>query len=228
MRRFLHFLTLPIFTASLISAAGVAPAQEAIIYDRDDCTGDYRMLYDDVSDLRDMDFDNEANSYRVTSGSWSFYRDADYREENGPKITVTGFSLNANCRNFEDAAETRGFSFPHNRLSAAELISPVSATIMPPGPVAILYDRTNFRGDYRVLTRMVPDFDDIDFDNDAESVRVIRGTWIFYRNEDYGQTGSRPSVMLEPGDYPDIENLPGYAEDYFPQDRMSSAQPIEN
>lgn len=221
----LHLPTVAL-AACLALAAGAAPAQEAIIYDGDNCTGDYRMLYDDVSDLHDMGFDNDANSFRVFSGSWSFYRDADYLEENGPKITLTGYSQNANCRGFDTQAEYRGFSFPDNRLSAAELISPVAASISPPSPVAILYDHTQFAGQYRVLTRMTPDFDDINFDNDAESIRIIRGTWVFYRNEDYGETASRPSVTLGPGDYADIALVPGYPANHFPQDLMSSARPL--
>ena len=223
-----HHLASAALAASLSITAIVASAQEAIIYDGDNCTGDYRMLYDDVRDLHEVGFDNDANSFRVTSGSWSFYRDKDYQERNGPKISVTGFSPNANCFGFDDYAEYRDFSFPDNKLSAAELVSTVSASVSPPGPVAILYDRTQFRGQYRVLTRKTADFDDIDFDNDAESVKVIRGTWIFFRNEDYRQTSSRPSMTLGPGDYADIESVPDYPANHFPQDKMSSALPLQN
>ncbi|MBL4629505.1 MAG: hypothetical protein JKY00_15995 [Roseicyclus sp.] len=228
MQFVIHHLSLATLAVILTLAPFVASAQEAIIYDGDNCTGDYRMLHGDVRDLHAMEFDNTANSFRVFSGSWSFYRDAGYQERNGPMITVTDYTQNAICRGFDHIAASRGFSFPDNRLSAVELIASVSAQKWPPSPVAILYDQTHFRGQYRVLTRMTPDFHDIGFDNDAESVRVIRGIWVFYRNAGYGQTTTRPSLALGPGEYGDVASTPGYPANYFPQDLMSSAEALEN
>lgn len=228
MRFTAHHRSSAALAASLALAACVASAQEAIIYDGDNCTGDYRMLYDDVSDLHAMEFDNQANSFRVFSGSWSFYRDAGYQERNGPMITVTGFNPNAACQGFDNYAANRGFSFPDNRLSAVALIASVTASKFPQPSVAILYDRTHFQGQYRVLTRMTPNFHDIDFDNDAESIRVIRGIWVFYRNANYGQTTSRPSLALGPGNYADVALITGYPDNYFPHDLMSSADALPN
>ena len=49
-----HFI-LAFFTTSTLCAAPIF-AQEAIIYDGDNCTGDYRMLSDDFSDLHVLGF----------------------------------------------------------------------------------------------------------------------------------------------------------------------------
>lgn len=228
MRPTAHRRSSAALAVSLALAACVASAQEAIIYDGDNCTGDYRMLHDNVHDLHAMGFDNRANSFRVYSGTWSFYRDAGYQERNGPMITITGYNPNAACQGFDDHAASRGFSFPDNRLSAVALTASVTTSKLPAPLVAILYDHTHFQGQYRVLTRMTPNFHDIEFDNDAESIRVIRGIWAFYRNADYGQTTSRPSLALGPGDYADVASINGYPANYFPHDLMSSAEALPN
>lgn len=228
MRLFTFHLPFVLLAFLLSLPTARAFAQEAIIYDGDNCTGDYRMLHDDVRDLHAMEFDNRANSFRVFSGTWSFFRDAGYQQRNGPMITFTGFNPNAICRGFDDYANSQGFSFPDNRLSAVDLTATPAASKWPLPAVAILYDFTHFRGQYRVLTRMVPDFHAIDFDNDVESVRVVRGVWAFYRNADYGQTAARPFIALGVGEYPDIGAIAGYPTNHFPHDLMSSAQPVPN
>lgn len=85
----------------------------------------------------------------------------------------------------------------------------------------ILYDFEDFQGGSVRLTESARDLDDFDFDNDAESIRVISGVWEIYRNDDFGVTSSRPSMVLQPGDYRSLDDIG------FPNDRLSSVRRLE-
>jgi len=198
--------------------AGAQTASEVYLYDDDNCTGEYRALIDSLQDFDIIDFDNEVDSVRVISGTWSFYRDAGYGTGNGPPFSL-GPSPTT-CWSVEDAS---GGQFPDDRMSSVQLTQQTPGT---PPPAVILFDNTNFNGSGRLLTAAEPNFDNIDFDNDTESVRVLNGTWTLYRDANYGAPPDRPSVTLGPGDYPDIANVPGYPPGTFPGDLMSSAMPV--
>lgn len=196
----------------------VAQGAEAILFDGNNCSGQYRMIDRSVSDFNQIGFDNEVNSLMVITGTFQFYRDAGYGEGNGPSFQLGPSGYQETCWSLNDASQG---SFPNDRMSAAQLVADGGQP--QPDGVAILYDLTNFGGQYRILTRAVNDFNAIGFDNDVESIRVVSGTWAFFRDAGYG-TGNGPAIILGPGDYPNVENVPGYQPGTFPGDRMSAAQ----
>ncbi len=199
--------------------AATASAAELILFDGNNCTGDFRMTDRSISDLNQVGFDNRVNSFMAITGSWRFYRDANYQENNGPSFQIGPSGYTETCWSLNDASQG---NFPNNRMSAVELLQD------SPGPqpegIAILYDFTNFGGQYRILTRSVQDFRQIGFDNDVESIRVVSGTWNFYRDAGFGAPPGRPSITLGPGDYANVANVPGYPQGHFPGDLMSSAE----
>ncbi|MCB9960111.1 MAG: hypothetical protein H6843_16055 [Rhodospirillaceae bacterium] len=198
--------------------SSAATAAEAILFDGNNCSGEYRMLDRSVSDFNAIGFDNEVNSLMVLSGTFRFYRDAGYGEGNGPSFQLGPSGLVETCWSLDQASQG---TFPVDRMSAAQL---VADTVGPqPVGVAILYDNAGFGGQYRILTRNVSDFNAIGFDNDAASIRVVSGTWTFFRNANYAAPPDRPSITLGPGDYADLANVPGYPPGTFPGDLMSSA-----
>jgi hypothetical protein len=210
--------------AALALSAVVFPAEgagaaEAILFDRDNCTGKYRMIDRSISDFDDIEFNDRVNSLMVITGSFKFYRDDDYEEDSGPSFLLGPSGYQDTCWSLQDASLGK---FPVNRMSSAELIADTPAP--QPKGIAILYEKVNFQGNYRILTRSVSNFDAIGFDNEVESVRVIKGGWFFYRDANFGAPPGRPAIGLAPGDYPDIQSLPDQLHDYFPRNLMSSAK----
>lgn len=201
--------------------AGLSPASaaELHLFDKAGCQGAVRMLHTSEPDFRAMDFDNRVASLMVITGVWEVFRDRSYEAINGPSARIRPGPNGPTCL---DIAAATGGGFPANRMSAARLLAET------PGPrpkgVAILYDFRDFGGSFRVLTRNVSDFRKIEFDNDAESIRVLSGIWQVYRNAGFGVTAERPSLILAPGLYPDISAVETYAPGTFPPDLMSSAR----
>lgn len=220
--------TLKRLTAALATGAALilpiaANAAEAILFDGNNCSGQYRMLDRSVSDFNQIGFDNEVNSLMVVTGTFRFYRDANYGEGNGPSFQLGPSGYSETCWSLNDASQG---NFPNDRMSAAQLIQD-GGDPQPPG-VAILYNNNNFGGQYRILTRDVSNFNNIGFDNAVNSIRVISGSWTFYRNNNYDAPPNRPSITLGPGDYANVANVPGYPPNHFPADLMSSAQVAAN
>lgn len=201
------------------AASASAAAAEAILFDGDNCTGQFRMLDRSVEDFTAIGFDNRVNSLRILSGIFRFYRDAGYGEGNGPSFQLGPSGYVDTCWSLADAAQGQ---FPVNRMSSAQLLNDTAGP--QPAGVAIVYDFAGFGGEYRILTRDVGDFAAIGFDNDVEAIRVVSGTWTFYRNSNYGAPPNRPSITLGPGDYANVAGVPGYAPGTFPGDLMSSAR----
>ena len=202
-----------------LPASMSANAAEAILFDGNNCSGQYRMLDRSVENFNQIGFDNEVNSLMVITGSFQFYRDANYGEGNGPSFQLGPSGYTETCWSLNDASNG---NFPNDRMSSAQLLQD-SEGPQPLG-VAIVYDNNNFGGQYRIITRDVANFNNIGFDNEVNSIQVISGVWTFYRNNNYDAPPNRPSITLTPGSYPDIANLAGYQPNYFPADRMSSAQ----
>ncbi|MEZ5669683.1 MAG: beta/gamma crystallin-related protein [Alphaproteobacteria bacterium] len=207
-----------LFAGATLCTSIAAQAAEAILFDGNNCTGQYRMLDRSVGNFDQIGFDNRVNSLMVITGAFRFYRDANYGEGNGPSFQLGPSGYTETCWSLADAAQG---NFPNDRMSSAQLLQD-SQGPQPQG-VAIVYDFANFGGQYRILTRNVADFNAIGFDNDVESIRVVSGTWTFYRDANYGQ-GNGQAITLGPGDYANVNNVPGYQPGTFPGDRMSAAQ----
>ncbi|MEQ9812381.1 MAG: hypothetical protein RLO50_06340, partial [Azospirillaceae bacterium] len=62
-----------------------------------------------------------------------------------------------------------------------------------------------------------------EFDNDAESFRVLAGTWRFFRDAGYG-VGSGPSFDASPGTHPGCQDIQVASGGSFPGDRLSAVQ----
>ena len=109
--------------------AGAVSAAEIILYDRFNFQGDSVTLTESASDLRDYNFDNDLESFRVISGTWRIFRDANYQSNNGPSLTV-GPGSYPDIRELRDNEDVR---YPRNRMSSVRLIlDPVAASCPPP------------------------------------------------------------------------------------------------
>ena len=69
----------------------------------------------------------------------------------------------------------------------------------------ILFENVNFGGQSVTLTQSTPDLGN--FDNQASSVIVVNGVWMLYRNNNYEETADRPSIVLTPGNYVNLEDV---------------------
>lgn len=205
-----------LFASLIVSQA--ASAAELLLFDSANCAGAYRTTYVSIADLDQLEFDNAVDAVQVRTGTWRLFRDAGYGTGNGPSVEVSPVTGQAGCMPIELVS---GGAFPNDRMSSVQLLQDPDGF---PARLAILYDQTGFAGSYRILTADVPDFDAIGFDNRTASIRIINGSWTFFRDAGYGAPPDRPSVTLAAGNFPDIANLPGYPQNLFPPDLMSSAQ----
>ncbi|MCB9947231.1 MAG: hypothetical protein H6842_05300 [Rhodospirillaceae bacterium] len=84
----------------------------------------------------------------------------------------------------------------------------------------VLYDAPGCAGPYRVLVDSEADLDRVDFGNAAASVRVVAGTWTFFRDDGF-QSNNGPPVTLGPGDCVTLGAGPAAQ---FPPELMDSVQ----
>ena len=207
-------------TLASLCLGGAAQSAELILFDGPSCSGEYRMVDRSVQDLRNIGFDNRVESFFLVSGEFGLYRDAGFGQHNGRAITTRG--LGQGCHSISQVSSG---NFPADRLSSIQAIA--TDQEFDGVGVVVLFDLTNFRGEYRIVTRDIYDFRRIGFDNQVESIMVVSGEWTFYRNAGFGAPLDRPSVTLGPGDYADIAQLPGYGYNHFPGNLMSAAQVAE-
>ena len=80
-----------LFAMLMLAMSGGAGAAEVILYDLFDFEGESRTLTDSAPDLTTLGFDNDVESIRVISGTWSFHRDDDFQNNNGPPLELAGF-----------------------------------------------------------------------------------------------------------------------------------------
>ena len=193
---------------TLALLAGQAEAAKVLLYDQEDCEGDFRLLVDSEADLERMEFRNDAESVRVENGVWTFHRDVNFFSQSGPSLTLGP----GPCINL---GEGPAVSFPGDSMDSVQRIEIGT----PPPGIIVLYDHRNLEPPYRVVIGNVTDLDDQDFNDRVDSVEVLLGNWRLYRDEGFG-TGDGPPVPLTPGAYPDIE-LQG-----FPDDEASSVMRI--
>jgi len=79
-----------------------------------------------------------------------------------------------------------------------------------------IYEDSNFSGRSLEITYPVSDLNNEGFNDKASSCKVESGTWILYRNSNFGSDCS----ILEPGDYADAEAMG------IPNDSLSSLRPL--
>ena len=80
------FIGKALISAALVAAAGLgtASAQEIILYDGPNYTGQQVRVTGDVRNLQSMGFNDRASSFRVVRGEWELCQHDDY---NGTCIT---------------------------------------------------------------------------------------------------------------------------------------------
>lgn len=206
---------LPGLVTILLLVCGSAGATELWLFDEDDCEGDFRVLVDDEADLERIDFDDDADSFLVRSGHWYLYAEVQNGNSNDPWFRADP----GGCVNFEDL---RVDYLEDDELSAVAVEADPDALL--DRAVIYLYDEAGFQGRYRVLTEDLEDFDRIGFEHRAASAIVINSEWDLFQYEDYELRDDRPSITLGPGEYPDLEQVPGYEAGAFPEDSLSSAR----
>ena len=113
----------------ICGGVGAAGAAEIILYGRANFQGQSVTLTQSAPDLRNYNFDNDLESFRVISGSWRIHRDANYQDNSGPSLTV-GPGSYPDIRELRDNEDVR---YPGNRMSSVRLIvDPVAASFPPP------------------------------------------------------------------------------------------------
>ncbi len=109
--------------SALWAGAGAASAAEIILYDFFDFGGQSVTLTDSAPDLRTYNFDNDLESFRVISGNWRIYRDANYQSNSGPSLTVGP----------GDYPNIEALGYPQDRMSSVRLlVDPVTASCPAP------------------------------------------------------------------------------------------------
>jgi len=217
MRRpWVAFVLALLLSAKLLSAAGgPAGATELWLFDQDDCGGDFRILVDAESDLERIDFDDDADSFQVRSGTWYLYPEPQNGTSDDPWFRAGP----GGCVNF---AALRVAYLEDDDLSAVAVEPDADALLNR--PVIYLYDETDFQGRYRVLTQDLADFDRIGFEHRAASAIIINSEWDLFQYENFESGDDRLAITLGPGEYPDLEQVPGYEPGDFPGDSLSSAR----
>ena len=115
--------TLVLCAAAMWGTAGAVGAAEIILYDYFDFQGPSVTLNQSAPDLRDYNFDNDLESFKVISGTWRIHRDANYQDNSGPSLTVGP----GDYPNIED------LGYPQDRMSSVRLIvDPVAASCPAP------------------------------------------------------------------------------------------------
>ncbi len=105
----------------LWGGAGAAGAAEIILYDFFDFGGQSVTLTESTPDLRDYNFDNDLESFRVISGTWSIHRDANYQDNSGPSLNVGP----------GDYPKIEALGYPQDRMSSVRLIGEPAAASCP-------------------------------------------------------------------------------------------------
>ena len=108
--------------AAMWGGAAAAGAAEIILYGRTNFEGPSVTLTQSAPDLRDQNFDNDLESFRVISGTWRIHRDANYQDNSGPSLTVGPGS-------YPDIQELER---PRNRMSSVRLGEIVAANCRAP------------------------------------------------------------------------------------------------
>lgn len=115
----------PISSAALLAALvlatpGRARAAEVILYDLVNFQGEHRTLTNSEPSLTALGFDNDVESIRVVSGTWSFHRDDDFQNDHGPPIELGP----------GDYPDIQQLGFPQDKMSSVRLV----ADEQPPPP----------------------------------------------------------------------------------------------
>ncbi len=118
----------PVF-ALLLAAALCLPsraeAAEIILYDLFNFQGQAVTLTESAPDLDQYGFDNDLESFRILSGTWSIHRDDNFQNGNGPPL-VLGPGQYPNIE---------ALGFPQDRASSVQLVQdtqPPAAECLPP------------------------------------------------------------------------------------------------
>lgn len=133
----------------------------------------------DISNLKDYGFNDEASSCRIESGTWMLYKDSNFQGD----ISILGKG---------DYASSGAMGLSNDSLSSLRHYPEVS------GPTILLFKDTNYRGRMVVLTGAQSNFKNIDFNDEVSSIIVLEGQWVLYKDSEF----RGDSWTLGPGLYP--------------------------
>lgn len=105
-----------------------ARAAEIILYDFYDFGGAFITLTQSAPDLDQFNFDNDLESFRIVSGTWSIHRDDNFQNGNGPPL-ILGPGAYPNIDQL---------GFPQDRASSVRLIEDSAATPNCPQPYQVV------------------------------------------------------------------------------------------
>ncbi len=188
------WLRLALVTVGL--GVAVHAAAQVTFYEHDDFVGRSFTVNQPVADFFNFGFNDRASSAMVRGGSWQLCSDANF----GGRCVVL----------------TPG---DYRSLNAVGLNDQVSSVrqVGAPGGVGrgriAFYGLPRFQGQGITVESDVVNFDDIHFNDAAQSAIIEEGTWQLCENAEY----RGPCITLEPGRYQDLGGLTG---------RVSSARVV--
>jgi Beta/Gamma crystallin len=195
--RSLRSITLPMLLA--VFGTGLAVAQQPYrdyrpgaggitVYRDENYRGKTATFREDVPDLRQYGLNDRITSLRIAPGeSWEACRDTNYRGQ---------------CRVFSGDDRDLRRSGWTDKISSLRRVRGGGPGGFPAPPITkegiILYDQPYFRGNTISIGASVEDLRDRNFNDRAESVRIVSGTWEVCVDQDFRncQTLDRDSPDL--------------------------------
>lgn len=183
------FIGKALVSAALLAAAGLgtaASAQEIILYDGPNYTGQQVRVTGDVRNLQSMGFNDRASSFRVVRGEWELCQHDDY---NGTCITHASDQPSLGRMNDQITSLRPAGRHPGGPGGGH------------PGREAItLYSGANYTGRSVTLTVAATDLRQYNFNDEARSIRHSgRRAWRVCQHANYGG-----ACMQVDGDLPYI------------------------
>jgi annotation not available len=183
---------------SLLTLGGLAAAMPALganitFYEDDNYRGRSVAANQSVSNFADINFNDRASSVRVTSGTWQLCSDAHFR---GRCITVSP----------GEYPTLRSMDLNDRVSSARELdwLGGGGAAGGAGGRIQ-MFDRHGFDGSVFVVDGAITNFNDVGFNDRAQSMIVNDGTWEACEHTDF--RGS--CQTFGPGRYANLGGLAG-------------------
>jgi hypothetical protein len=186
--------------AAAALAARTASAAEIVVYERADFRGESRRVTSEVSNMRDLHFNDRVSSFRIVSGAWEICTDADFRgrcevvDRDTPNLAARGWndaisSMRPVLRREErpgdarygdrDSDRDRDRDRDRERVGDRDRGRRDPRWVPPPdaAPEIVVFDRPEFSGNRRLFRTDVPNLNDLDFNDRIESLQVNGGVW---------------------------------------------------
>ncbi len=101
-----------VLSGLVLFSAAPALADEVVLYDGRDFTGESVQLTASAPDLGEFGIDDAVMSIRVVTGTWSFHRETDFENGDGPPVVLAP----------GDYPDVEALGIPADSLSSVDLV----------------------------------------------------------------------------------------------------------